>query len=68
MVEGDNLWVISRNRLAQVLQRPASQLSDHEIAAYWMRVIAANQGHLRSGDPDLIFPGEVIQLPPISSS
>ena len=68
VVEGDNLWVISRNRLAQVLQRPASQLSDHEIAAYWMRVIAANQGHLRSGDPDLIFPGEVIQLPPISSS
>jgi nucleoid-associated protein YgaU len=33
-----------------------------------MRVIAANQGNLQSGDPDLIFPGEVIRLPPVSSS
>jgi nucleoid-associated protein YgaU len=68
VVEGDNLWVISRNRLAQVTRRPASELSDHEIAAYWLRVVAANQDDLRSRDPDLIFPGEVIQLPPISSS
>lgn len=68
MVQGDNLWVISRDHLAQVTERPASELSDHEIAAYWLRVIAANRGSLRSGNPDLIFPGEVIQLPPVTGA
>ncbi|HEY5985422.1 MAG TPA: hypothetical protein VIV12_03415 [Streptosporangiaceae bacterium] len=68
MVEGDNLWTISRDRLAEATGRRASELSDHEIAAYWLRVIAVNRSSLRSGDPDLIFPGEKIQLPPISGS
>src|SRR6266542_5422482 len=61
--QGDNLWTISRNRLAQVTERHASELSDHEIASYWLRVVAANRSSLRSGDPDLIFPGEKVQLP-----
>jgi len=68
VVEGENLWTISRDQLAQVTDRRASELSDHEIAAYWLRVIAANRDSLRSGDPDLIFPGESIQLPPIGGS
>jgi nucleoid-associated protein YgaU len=68
VVEGDNLWVISRDRLAQVSESPASELSDHEIAAYWLRVIAANRDSLRSGNPDLIFPGETIQLPPVGEA
>ena len=33
------------------------------IARYWQRLIAANRTTLRSGDPSLIFPGEVITLP-----
>jgi hypothetical protein len=65
VLPGDNLWTISRDHLAQVTDRPAGELSDHEIAAYWLRVIAANRDSLRSGDPDLIFPGEVIRLPPV---
>ncbi len=66
--QGDNLWTISRNRLAQVTERHASELSDHEIASYWLRVVAANRSSLRSGDPDLIFPGEKVQLPPVAGS
>jgi hypothetical protein len=65
--EGDNLWVMSRKRLAEVKGLDASDLSDHEIAAYWLRVIAANP-HLPSGDPDLIFPGDIIHLPRVGSS
>jgi hypothetical protein len=58
---GDNLWVISRRHLTGALGRvPASD----EIAPYWRQVIARNRPHLLSGNPDLIYPGEVIRLPP----
>lgn len=68
MVEGDNLWTIARDHLARVTNRRPSDLSDHEIATYWLRVIAVNRSALRSGNPDLIFPGELIMLPPTSGS
>jgi hypothetical protein len=68
VVEGDNLWTISRDHLAAVRNRPASDLSEHEIASYWLRVIAVNRNSLRSGDPDLIFPGELIMFPPVRGS
>ena len=29
----------------------------------WRRIFAANQTTLKSGDPDLIFPGEVLIIP-----
>jgi hypothetical protein len=31
-------------------------------------VVEANQGGLRSGDPDLIYPGEVVELPRVPGS
>jgi prophage tail gpP-like protein len=34
-------------------------------ADYWPRIWRANQSALRSGDPNLIFPGEVIIIPEI---
>jgi nucleoid-associated protein YgaU len=57
---GDHLWKISASHLRQQLHRDAD---DAEIWPYWREVIAANVAGLRSGDPDLIFPGEVIALP-----
>jgi hypothetical protein len=65
VVEGDNLWTISRDHLARVTNRRSSELPDHEISRYWLRVIAVNRTSLRSGDPDVIFPGELIMLPPV---
>jgi hypothetical protein len=67
VVHGDNLWTISRDHLAAVTNRRSIDLPDHEIARYWLRVIAINRGSLQSGDPDVIFPGELIMLPPVSS-
>jgi nucleoid-associated protein YgaU len=61
VVPGDNLWRIAATRLAAALGR---EPSDAEIAPYWQRVIAANRTTLRSGDPDLVFPGELVALPP----
>lgn len=57
---GDHLWKISAARLAQDLGRHAT---DAEIWPYWRNVIHSNLPMLRSGDPDLIYPGEVIELP-----
>jgi nucleoid-associated protein YgaU len=58
---GDHLWKISEHHLANVLGRPAE---DEEIDPYWRSVIDANRDRLASGDPDLIYPGETVALPP----
>ncbi len=57
---GDNLWLVARTSLANGAGRPPS---DAEVARYWRAVIAANRATLRSGDPSLIFPGEIVALP-----
>lgn len=54
---GDHLWKISVRRLEEVAP-------EHPIAPYWRDVVDVNTPRLRSGDPDLVFPGEVIELPP----
>ncbi|HEX2369108.1 MAG TPA: hypothetical protein VHM94_07740 [Acidimicrobiia bacterium] len=64
VVPGDNLWIIAEHHLEQVTGQ--RDLSDQEVANYWVVVIEANRSRVRSGDPDLIYPGEVIVLPPVS--
>jgi nucleoid-associated protein YgaU len=58
---GDNLWSIARAEIVRVTgdARPSNVI----IAAYWQRVIALNRATLRSGNPSLIFPGEIVALP-----
>lgn len=57
---GDSIWKLAEHRLRDHLGRP---VSDPEVAPYWRVAVDANAGKLRSGDPDLIFPGERITLP-----
>jgi nucleoid-associated protein YgaU len=57
---GDHLWKISEAELARRLGRSAGP---DEVAPYWLTVIDANRDSLHSGDPDLIYPGELITLP-----
>lgn len=57
--KGDHLWKISATHLDRYSP-------DQPVAPYWVEVIEVNTPHLRSGDPDLIYPGEVIELPPFS--
>jgi len=56
VAKGDHLWRISARRLGD-------DATDSEIAPYWRDVIRVNTPNLRSGDPDLIYPGEVVALP-----
>jgi hypothetical protein len=57
---GDNLWTIAASRLADT----GVTTSTGRIAPYWRELIQDNQASLRSGNPDLIFPGETVSLPP----
>ncbi|MDP9334735.1 MAG: hypothetical protein M3Q30_15710 [Actinomycetota bacterium] len=57
---GDSLWLIARASLMRV---SGTRPDDTAIARYWHAVIAANRSTLRSGNPGLIFPGEIVALP-----
>ena len=61
VVKGDNLWRIACRRVAELLgiEEPTSR----EIVPYWLDLIDLNRDRLRSGDPDLIYPGEELLLP-----
>lgn len=59
VVRGDHLWKISARRLGP-------EASNGEIAPYWRDVVEVNTPRLRSGDPDLIYPGEVVELPAVT--
>ena len=61
VVTGDNLWTISAGHLRALF--PDLEPATDEIAAYWRRVIEANTANLRSGNPNLIHPGEQIVMP-----
>ena len=62
VAKGDHLWKISGDHLHHALGRQATSV---EISPYWRRVIETNKTKLRSGDPDLIYPGEVVTLPAV---
>lgn len=60
---GESLWVIAAEDLAAHRGLPATELGEAAVAAHWRAVIEANADRLRSGDPDLVFPGEQLRLP-----
>jgi hypothetical protein len=49
---GEHLWSIAASHAA-------------DVAPYWRSLVELNRPHLRSGDPDLVYPGETIELPPL---
>lgn len=57
--KGDSLWSISERHLRSL----GPGVSSRRVAVYWARVVAANRHSLRSGNPDLIYPGETVLLP-----
>jgi len=60
---GDHLWSIAEDHMRAVLSRTPS---DGELATYWAHLVDVNRGRLRSGDPNLIFPGEIVTCPPLA--
>lgn len=60
---GEHLWRIAAQRLASHRGVAADELATADVAVYWREVVAANADRVRSGDPDLVYPGEVVRLP-----
>jgi LysM repeat protein len=56
--EGDTIWTKAKDKM------PVGS-DDQEVAEYADQVAEINQPRLRSGDPDLIKPGETLILPPV---
>ena len=61
VARGDSFWSIAAETLADAWGRPPT---DAEIEPYWRAVIAANRDRLVSGNADLIYAGQVFNLPP----
>jgi LysM domain len=58
---GDSLWRIAETILADHWGRP---VSDPEVAPFWIALIERNRARLlEPDDPDLIYAGQVLDLP-----
>lgn len=60
---GEHLWAIAARQVAAARGVGTDALTDADVAPQWRRIVAANTPRLRSGDPDLIHPGETVVLP-----
>jgi hypothetical protein len=63
---GDDLWELSAKHLARVSARARADVDDAEVAPYWALVCATNRERLASGDPNVVYPGERVVLPPLA--
>ena len=60
---GDSIWSVSS---VHVHRSQTGPVPAYEIVRVWLQVVELNRGRLRSGDPDLIYPGEILMLPDLS--
>jgi hypothetical protein len=60
---GEHFWSIAEEVLATSWGRPATEA---EVAPYWAALVEANRDRLaHRDDPDLVYPGQVMALPPV---
>lgn len=65
VVAGDSLWSIAEELVADAWGRTVTH---PEVAPYWHHLVAANRGRLVDpADPDLIHPGQVLEVPAVPS-
>ncbi len=63
VASGDTFWSIAED----AVRTDGRATSDHDVVSYWHALIDLNRDRLRvPGEPDLIFPGQVFELPPLS--
>ncbi len=63
VARGDSFWSIAIDHLSEVVGGP---LSDGDVAPYWRRLVEANRSQLVVPDnPDLLYAGQLLELPPV---
>jgi LysM repeat protein len=66
VVAGESLWTIARDALTSSI---GGVPPDGTLHGYWLDLIEHNRGRLADPDnPDLIFPGQPLELPPLPGS
>jgi nucleoid-associated protein YgaU/DNA-binding SARP family transcriptional activator len=65
---GDSLWSIAEHDLNASASLPVDGPTESDIAAHWRATVDLNRDRLASGDPGLIYAGEVVLLPTITTS
>ncbi len=61
---GDNMWSVSSRHASR---NQSDSVSASHVIAVWRQVVDLNRERIESGDPDLIYPGETLLLPDVSS-
>lgn len=63
IARGDHFWEVAEETLTARLGRAAS---DDEVRPYWQALIDLNRDGLADpSNPSLVFPGQVVRLPPL---
>lgn len=63
VAQGDSFWRIADEHLQDSWER---KVTESEVAIYWTQLIEANTERLVDpGNPDLLFPGQVLTLPEV---
>ncbi len=63
VAQGDSFWRIADEHLQDSWER---EVTESEVATYWKQLIEANSERLVDpGNPDLLFPGQVLTLPEV---
>jgi Tfp pilus assembly protein FimV len=62
---GEHLWSIAAGHVATMIGKSPADLAAADSAPYWLRVVEINLPRLRSGNPNLVHAGEVVELPPM---
>ena len=63
VTSGEHLWSIAAATIAVRTGRSIEALSPADIAPSWARLVERNRARVRSGNPSLVYPGEVLELP-----
>lgn len=65
VMAGEHLWSIAGATVVARTGRSVEALAPADIAPFWVRLVERNRARLRSGNPSLVYPGEVVELPPL---
>jgi hypothetical protein len=65
VMAGEHLWSIAAATLAARTGRLVEALAPADIAPFWVRLVERNRARVRSGNPSLVYPGEVLEVPPL---
>jgi hypothetical protein len=61
---GDSFWSVAAEHLADIR---GGEVSEREVGSYWRQVVEVNRSRLvNPNDADLLFTGQVIELPAVA--